>query len=137
MSNNRTLEQGRAKIAFEKATMGFLLHEKEYAQHAKRLPMMIKTNGLGATLAFMFSKQKVYGTLLKDIEDWIGHNDNKKTLSIYNNYTEGKSLVQKVPYMNSIHYKAVTIETQAYLNWLRRFAEGLVKEKDAKKEEKK
>ena len=130
----KQLEQGRASFAFDRATAGFNQHGKEYAQQAKRIPMLIKTNGLGATLAFMYSKtnQRVLLTLLQDIESWVSDDKNKKTARIYRD-TEGKSLLQKMSNMPSVHYKAVTLETQAFLSWLRRFAEGIAKEKEVNK----
>ncbi|MBK9462152.1 MAG: type III-B CRISPR module-associated protein Cmr5, partial [Sphingobacteriales bacterium] len=78
-TTRQKLEQGRAAFAFKKATEGYTEHKKEYAQMVKKAPMLIKTNGLGATLAFLFSKQQVWGTVLKHIEDWVSSTDNLKT----------------------------------------------------------
>jgi len=130
-STRQKLEQGRAAFAFQKATEGYTEHKKEYAQMVKKTPMLIKTNGLGATLAFLFSKQKVWGTVLKHIEDWVKHSENLKTLAIYD-ATQGNNLVQKVLHLNSSEYRIFTIEVLAFLNWLRRFAEGIAKEKESK-----
>jgi CRISPR-associated protein Cmr5 len=135
MANNTTqrqkLEEGRANFAYERAVFGYSVHRKEYAQHAKKLPMMIKTNGLGTALAFMFSKQKTWGTLLKDIEDWVKNIENKKTLDIYNS-AQGSNLVQKILNLNSSDYRVVAIEVLAFINWLGRFAEGIKKEQEFK-----
>ncbi len=135
MTNNttqrQTLEQGRANFAFTRATNGYSTHRKEYAQHAKKLPMMIKTNGIGAALAFLFSKQKTWGTILKDVEDWIKDSNNLKTQAIYT-ATEGNSLVQKVLHLDSSEYRIVTIEVLAFVKWLSRFAEGIAKEQEPK-----
>jgi CRISPR-associated protein Cmr5 len=131
ITQRQKLEQGRANFAFERATTGYSIHKKEYAQHAKKLPMMIKTNGLGAAFAFMFSKQKTWGTLLKDIEDWIKNTDNKKTEAIYKD-AQGSNLVQKVLNLNSSDYRVVTIEVLAFINWLSRFAEGIKKGQEIK-----
>ncbi len=133
-TTRQKLEQGRAAFAFKKATEGYTEHKKEYAQMVKKAPMLIKTNGLGATLAFLFSKQKVWGTVLKHIEDWVNSPDNLKTHSIYKE-TEGSNLVQKVLHLNSSEYRIVTIEVLAFLNWLRRFAEGIAKEKELKEKQ--
>ena len=100
----------------------------------KKAPMLIKTNGLGATLAFLFSKQKVWGTVLKHIEDWVSSTDNLKTHLLYKD-KEGSNLVQKVLHLDSSEYRIVTIEVLAFLNWLRRFAEGIAKEKELKEKE--
>ncbi|HNI45981.1 MAG TPA: type III-B CRISPR module-associated protein Cmr5 [Chitinophagales bacterium] len=131
-TTRQKLEQGRAAFAFKQAADGYTQHKKEYAQYAKKLPMMIKTNGLGAALAFLYSKQKTWGTVLKHIEEWVSSTDNLKTHLIYKE-TEGSNLVQKILHLDSNNYRIVTIEVLAYLNWLRRFAEGIAKEKEQKK----
>lgn len=126
------LEQGRADFAFKRATTGYNSHRKEYASAVQKLPMMIKTNGLGATMAFMFSKGKTLGTVLKDIEDWANSTDNLKTHLILKN-TEGGVFVHKILNLNSQDYRIVTIEVLALLNWLRRFAEGINKQQNQPK----
>ena len=130
-TQRQKLEQGRAEFAFKSATTGYNSHQKEYAPAVKKLPMMIKTNGLGATVAFMFSKGKTLGTILKNIEEWVNNTENLKTMLLLKN-TEGGSLVQKILNLNSSEYRIVTIEVLAYLNWLRRFAEGISKEQELK-----
>lgn len=130
-TTRQTLEQGRAAFAFERATEGYNFHRTEYAPAVKKVPMMIKTNGLGATLAFMFSKQKTMGTILKDIDAWVNHPKNMKTREIYER-AKGNSLVQKVTELDSYEYRILTIEVLAFLNWLRRFAEGIDKENKPK-----
>jgi CRISPR-associated protein Cmr5 len=127
VTQRQKLEQGRADFAFKRATTGYNSHRKEYASAVQKLPMMIKTNGLGATIAFMFSKGKTLATVLNDIEDWVNSPDNLKTHLILKN-TEGGALVQKILNLNSQDYRIVTIEVLAFLNWLRRFAEGIVKQ---------
>jgi CRISPR-associated protein Cmr5 len=122
IAQRQKLEQGRADFAFKSAVTGYNSHQKEYAPAVKKLPMMIKTNGLGATLAFMFSKGKTLGTILKNIEDWVNNADNLKTQLILKN-TDGGTLVQKVLNLNSSEYRIVTTEVMAYLNWVRRFAD--------------
>lgn len=135
MANTTTrqkLEQGRAAFAFQRAIEGYNYHRTEYAPAVKKVPMMIKTNGLGATLAFMFSKQKTMGTILKDIELWVNNIENIKTKAIYEN-TKGNALVQKVTELDSYEYRIMTIEVLAFLNWLRRFAEGIDKQNNPTK----
>lgn len=131
IAQRQKLEQGRADFAFSRATQGYSRHGKEYAQYAKKLPMLIKTNGLGAALAFMFSKQKTWGTILHDIEDWVKNPENRKTLALYND-AQGTNLVQKVLNLDSSDYRVVTIEVLAFIAWLSRFAEGVKKEKEIK-----
>jgi CRISPR-associated protein Cmr5 len=134
-TTRQTLEQGRAAFAFKCATEGYNANRTEYAPAVKKVPMMIKTNGLGATLAYMFSKQKTMGTILKDIEAWVNNSDNRKTQAIYE-AAKGNSLVQKVTELESYEYRILTIEVLAFLNWLRRFAEGIDKENNPNKNKK-
>jgi CRISPR-associated protein Cmr5 len=68
MSEDKTntisgIEQGRASFAYECAN-GIAKQQKEksklakeYKSYAKKIPMLIKTNGLGATFAFVLSKK--------------------------------------------------------------------------------
>jgi CRISPR-associated protein Cmr5 len=127
-SNIKSLEQGRAKFAYEraKAAAERKAIAKEYKSYAKKLPMMIKNNGLGAALAFAFSKSKAddhssWGTLYKDIKDWLFKN--KPFLF---GGSPGTDLAEAVVVLDSTSYRAVTIEVLALLNWLRRFTEGLI-----------
>jgi CRISPR-associated protein Cmr5 len=131
VTQRQKLEQGRADFAFKRATAGYNSNRKEYAAAVKKLPMMIKSNGLGATIAFMFSKGKTLGTVLKDIDDWVNNDGNLKTQLILKN-TEGNTFVQQILNLNSQEYRIVTMEVLAFLNWLRRFAEGIAKENETK-----
>lgn len=97
---------------------------KEYKSYAKKLPMMIKSNGLGASLAFAFSKGKdgnAWELLYNDIQLWL-----REHRAFLLNGNLNAELVHAVIQMDSAEYRAVTIEVLAFLTWLRRFAEGLI-----------
>lgn len=138
MKNNhislRGIEQGRANFAYEKVLEAQKILEKsdkKYKSYVKKIPMLIKSNGLGSTLAYIKSKiksneegkiseeGKVYGLIYEHITEWL-KNDEKKLVRI-----EG-DLVKAVISWPSAEYRAVTNEVLAFLNWLRRFAEGLI-----------
>lgn len=132
MANINSLEQGRASKAYEYAKQGENLNIKEYKSYVKSIPMMIKTNGLGATLAFIFSKSKwkdkdgkeklnTYALIYRQTEDWIGK---EKGLLVF----EEKQLVYKITKIKSEEYRYITTEVLALYTWLRRFAEGLSNE---------
>lgn len=130
-STIKKLEEGRAKLAFDMATIAAANQgkKKEYKQYAKKMPMMIKSNGLGASVAFAFSKSKdkegritAWGLLYNDIDAWL-RADHK---SLLGSISQEDRLVDVVISLNSSEYRAVTVETLAFLNWLRRFAEGLI-----------
>ena len=127
----KTIEQGRAKYAFEKVNTisedGSKKLRDNYKSAAKNLPVLIKTNGLGQTLAFMKSKSgtesgKGYEILYKQIETWLQTEDIKGLVA-----PQGE-LVQQVLQLDSHIYRQVTVETLALLNWMRRFVDGLIKD---------
>ncbi len=111
-TTRNTLEQGRAKHAFEQAKNAG--DKEKFASYAKKLPMMIKTNGLGASMAFAKAKnEKAWKELFKAIEEWLKEK----------NYVK-KALLEELVKIDSAHYRILTNEVIAYLTWLRRFAEG-------------
>ncbi|WP_373553995.1 type III-B CRISPR module-associated protein Cmr5 [Haliscomenobacter sp.] len=127
-TNIKGLEEARAKFAYDKAkTIADVggKKAKEYKSYAKKLPMMIKSNGLGVSLAFAFSKGKdgnAWELLYNDIQSWL-RQEHKKIL--LGNYAQTE-LVHAVVQLDSTEYRAVAVEVLAFLNWLRRFAEGLI-----------
>lgn len=122
------LEQGRAAYAYQCAESGSKLDKKkEYKSYVKKMPMLIKTNGLGAAVAFAFAKgskngsaQKndPWGLLYTQLEDWVRE---KRTLEM-----EQKTLAEALTASNSTDYRAVTVELLALLNWIKRFADALI-----------
>jgi len=127
------IEQGRAEFAYDCAEKGSNLSntaKKEYKSYSKKLPMLIKTNGLGAAMAFAYlkgtkdgvlDKTKAWGLLYSQIEDWL-KKDSKHLLS----FDDNKKLTYKLTQLDSSTYRAVTIELLAFLSWLKRFADGLI-----------
>ena len=134
------IEQGRAEFAYKCASKGNAINKKkEYKAYVKKVPALIKMNGLGATFAFIKSKSSddenkagyAYALIYKQTAQWL-KKDEKKLLDIGD---EGK-LIEYIISLESPEYRAVTNEVLAFFNWLRRFAEGLIKE-DAESEQKK
>lgn len=129
MTNNRQqLEQGRASIAY--ARVKEFVDSKpgenvlgEYKSYSKKFPMMVKTNGLGAALAFICSKNSnAYKRLYKDLTVWLNE-DMKKIVNL-----EQRDLLQQVVNMDdAARYRALTNEVLAFMNWHRRFTEGMIK----------
>lgn len=101
--------------------------------------MLIKTNGLGATIAFIFSKRhedqqkkkkaKAYDLLYLQITDWLKQ-EPKHLISAKLAEQNGRrpELAEVLVTLDSATYRAVTVEVLALFTWLRRFAEGLIKE---------
>ncbi len=97
---------------------------KEYKSLVKKIPMLIKTNGLGAAFAFVLSKadngnpnQLIY----HQTAEWLKH-DSKGLIHLTDNSQLAHELVQK----KSAEYRAITVEVLAFFTWLKRFAEGLI-----------
>lgn len=133
MDNNtiiKGLEQGRAAFAYECAQIGSGIDKpKEYKSYVKKLPILVKTNGLGQTLAFYKSKAKdkknnTYALIYKQIGEWLKQNGNI-------DLKEGDDLVQIIIQLETPIYRAITIELIAFAKWLSRFADGLIEGEEA------
>ena len=126
----RDLEKERAEFAYECVEKVVDEYEKdsktanEYKSYVKKIPTLIQTNGLSATLAFMYSKKKTYEIIYNQIKEWL----EKREFEI------DKELVKWVILKDSSDYRHITSEVMAFFVWLRRFAEGMIeKEKNGKK----
>lgn len=135
MSTIKILEGGRAKAAYEAAQnaaeKGPAFGKKYKNGVVKKLPFMIKANGLGPALAFVKAKggnspdasdeKKAWHLVYTQLSEWL-HQPQKEFLLA----DKQGDLVQIVIQMKSHECRAVTIEVLAFLNWLRRFSEGLI-----------
>jgi CRISPR-associated protein Cmr5 len=131
-SSLRKLEQGRAKFAWSRAQEArskSSIKFDEYKSYSKSLPMLIKTSGLGASLAFFRSKARkkngdntAYGQIYDDISAYFKEEHKRHLIDL-----SQKELMEAVIDLDSAQYRIITIETLAFLQWLRRFAEGLGK----------
>ena len=123
------IEQGRAKTAYDCASEAKSKeYDKEYKAYVKKIPMLIKTNGLGATFAFVKAKANgknkgsgAYHLIYEQTADWLRH-DEKCLLDL----SGDKDLVAEIIQLDSAPYRSVTVEILAFFGWLRRFAEGLI-----------
>ena len=120
MKTINKLENGRAAFAYECAKEGAKFGG-EYKSYVKKIPMLIKTNGLGATVAFMKYKGGVYEEIYKHLSEWFKKEENPFKFDV-------NELVKDICEMNSQQYRAVTDETLAFFTWLRRFADGLIED---------
>jgi len=134
MSIIENIEHERAKEAW--SCIGYVNEEiesrsfkKEYRSIVMKLPTLIITNGLGQTLAFLKSKskgdknkpeEKVY----QDIDGWLS-----KSKNIHWN-AKGE-LIERVIALPNDKFRQVTVETLAFLSWMKRFADAVLpKEED-------
>ena len=145
------LEKGRAEFAYNCALEGKKIltksqideewyEDNNYKSYVKRLPSMILTNGLGQTLAFIVSKRKkekdnkkpgteqnpknAYDLIYRQLTNYL-----KSNSSVRINMPQDKNeLVEWVISLDSDKYRYVTEEVLAFLNWLKKFAEGMIEE---------
>lgn len=122
----RTTEQIKAEFAYNCARNAAYLG-KEYKSYVKKLPMLIKTNGLGATFAFMFSKRnkdegKYWNKIGENLYDWLKYL-NKIDANKIKSFDD---LVREINQLQSTEYRYLTAEVISFISWLKRFADGLI-----------
>jgi len=126
------LEKGRAEFAYkcvENAIEKLKDKSKDYKSHVKKILSMILSNGLGQTLAFIKAKSKdgnAYELIYEQLTNYI----KSECPSRIKMPQDKNDLVEWVIGLKSIHYSYVTEELLSFLNWLKRFAEGLIKDKN-------
>ena len=128
-SETKKLEQGRAEFAYKcvKEALGNFDDKKqgEYRSYSRKIPTMILTNGLGQTLAFAKAKAEngnAYELLYNQITDYL-KSENTTRIKMPPDQNE---LVEWVISCESKEYRFITQELLAFLNWLKRFAEGMI-----------
>ncbi|HOA84205.1 type III-B CRISPR module-associated protein Cmr5 [Candidatus Sordicultor fermentans] len=127
------LEGGRAEFAYNCALEACEKSnklKKDYRSYARKIPQMIFTNGLGQAMAFVCSKKKsnkekedAYDLIYRQISSYM---ESPCVSGIQK--PSGEDLTGWVVSLNSYQYRYVEEEILAFLNWLRRFAEGLIEE---------
>jgi len=137
-TNIRKLENGRAEFAYkcvEEAKKPDKTKYRDniapdYKSYVKKIPVLIQTNGLGNTLAFIVSKGKThkpdepnnaYDLIYTQLSQWLRTAD-----SVCAILPPKSDLLEFVISQPSAAYYQITAETLAFLNWLRRLAEGMI-----------
>ena len=117
-------EQERAKIAWDLVNNVSSSLIDNYASLAKSAPIMILTNGLGQTLAFLISKKsKEHDLLYKHLSMWLLDNVVWTQNKDVPDDLIGRIVNEKLP-----GYRMATEEALAFLAWVKRFATALSKE---------
>lgn len=134
MSENtvvRRIEQRRAISAYryveeaiEKLGGNESNNSAKYKSYAKKVPALIKTNGLGATYAFINAKKSkdntdAYALIYNQTGEWL------RECYGYT-FSRDEDLVKRLISLPSVEYRTATVEVLALFSWLRRFAEGLI-----------
>lgn len=148
MSMERMLDDGRAKFAYDCVVEAKSKLQGEailkYKSYAKKVPMLIKTNGLGPTAAFMYSKSKSdeskkdpWWLIYSQLTEWITIQEilSSQERNGSRGYTDSKTpvcqgIADDLTRVDSHEYRLATREALALLNWLRRFAEGMIEGED-------
>jgi len=125
MSISSKIENGRAEFAYkccEEALELGVKDAKEYKSHIKRFPMLIHTNGLGAAMAFVFSKRgnkkdNAYNKIYEQINKWFEQKGYK---------IKGEDISKVIISVDSYKYKIYTLEVIALCSWIKRFTEGII-----------
>ncbi len=134
----RTLEQKRAKKAWDQVKAVPKRFHKEYRSLVRKVPAMIKMCGLGQTLAFLLAKEekeaqkirdtsdpgkleRAEGCLYKHLEEWLL--DEEAPIA-WPDSPEDQPLMNRIMGVESAVYRQATREALAYLGWLKRFAEA-------------
>ena len=96
---------------------------KNYKSYVKKMPMLIKNNGLAATYAFIYSKQSkelAYELIYQQTKEWlIIHSP------AFIDFTN-QELMLAIISLNTPEYRAITREVQTFMSWVSRFATGLI-----------
>jgi CRISPR-associated protein Cmr5 len=122
-TNMKKLENGRAEFAYK--CVEAIKTSSDYKSYVKKVPVLIQTNGLGNTLAYMVSKGKAYDLIYQHLMSWLSKEEcGCKALP---DHTDLLAFVVSQP---SMVYRQITTECLALLNWLRRLAEGMIEGDD-------
>lgn len=116
----------------------------EFKSHVKNVPIMIRTSGLAATYAFVFSKAKTERTKTRDgkteeiknsyrfieevTENWLIE---RGLLIKDENKKERENLGKTLASLNREKYRQVMRELLSFFTWLKRFADGLIEKSES------
>ena len=131
MSDSRpTLDQHRAQHAWKAVEDARKLHSQnataDFAREAKRLPVRIKTAGLGQALAFLSAKAKSENDgrshLLKKLSCWLLKE--RRLASLPKGANDRNAVILAIIAGNADLLRRATEEALLYLQWLTRFSEA-------------
>ncbi len=119
------LENAQAYATEDKFYRAYKQFAGEYKSNVKKIPSMMKTNGLGPTFGFLYSKRNgasPHKLIYRQTTEWLKH-DFKQLVDFSKSNND---LVEAIVNMDSATYRSVTVEVFSFFNWLRRFAEGMI-----------
>lgn len=122
-----TLDQRRARHAWrvvESVKAKGEEAKEDFARQAKKLPLRIRTAGLGHALAFVREKKEVPG-LLEELGDWVRRcrdDPDAPTEAPAGETKSDDALLKAILQGDAAFQKRATREVLDYLQWLNRFA---------------
>ena len=128
----RTLGQQRAAFALHKVLNNNCNKPKEFKNFCAGAPAVILQNGFGQALAFWYSKGKGNQTdkrqiILDIIMNWLCRQDGDVKNEFIQPCNTTEEMVTALSSMSQQEYLAAQGETLALLEWVKRYANALVK----------
>jgi CRISPR-associated protein Cmr5 len=125
LSQQQTMEQRRAAKAWEfvnRVKEKAQKDQKDYDSWVKKVPVLILTNGLGQTVAFLKSKKDEEKQLLYEhLSEWL-----TSEVAWSPQAQQRSDLIDRLIHESSQNYRRATVEALSFLNWLKRFADALL-----------
>lgn len=121
-----SMNQTRAKKAWEYANSTEIKNKKEYRSYVRKFPMLVLNSGLVNAVAFAYEKGKVgdntnktWAVIYKQLSVWLSEDCGKPLLYVNNNELM-KSLLD-LNNTDASKIRALTNETIVLFTWLKRF----------------
>lgn len=125
MPLQQTKEQERARQAWaDISEVNGQPCEGKYGSLARKFPVLVLTNGLGHSLAFLRAKGKDHHkALYRHFSTWV-------TWEIYDARPGTNDLLERIIEDGSDTYRRATTEALAFAVWIKRFAEAELREEE-------
>lgn len=131
--NAKLMAQERANFALQAVQAAIAkpsIESKEFKSQVRRLPGMIQVNGFGQAIAFYYAKGKSHklpacGEVYALLECWLCDRSPHSPYRAFANATEPR-LMSAITGSDQQAYRHAQAETQALLQWVKRFCEGLI-----------
>ena len=128
----RTLGQKRAAFALQQVIESKLNNPKEFKTFCAGAPSVILQNGFGQALAFWYSKGKgksdnKHQVLLDIIMKWLTYKEGDVKNDFIKSCQTTKEMVKALSEMSQQEYLTAQGETLALLEWVKRYANALLK----------
>ncbi len=97
--------------------------KKEYKSHIKHILSLLQISGITQAFSFALTKKKnTYNMIISDTKEYLS------TLSVIKEKFKNKELIDSLLTLTSEEYMIVTSEVRDFFIWLKRFADGLIKD---------